>query len=209
MRKVLLPILGIMVCVGLFMALSPSAFETKSADGIKVGDTAPDFSLMNVDGKMYSLDDVKDANGNDAKGWIVTFTCNSCPVAQAYESRLIALHEKMSQMGYPVVAIMPNDTDIKPSDSMDEMKKKDYPFVYLMDEKQEIFPAYGATRTPEIYLVDNNKVLRYTGAIDNNSRDASAVTENYVQNAINRLEKGENPDPDFTKAIGCSIKIKS
>jgi peroxiredoxin len=209
MRKVLLPILGIMVCLGLFMALSPSAFETKAKDGIKVGDTAPDFSLMNVDGKMYSLDDVKDANGNDAKGWIVTFTCNSCPVAQAYESRLIALHEKMSQMGYPVVAIMPNDTDIKPSDSMEEMKKKNYPFVYLMDEKQEIFPAYGATRTPEIYLVDNNKVLRYTGAIDNNSRDASAVTENYVQNAINRLEKGESPDPDFTKAIGCSIKIKS
>lgn len=206
MKKVLFFSLALLVCAGLFMAVGKN--NTVIKEGLKVGDTATDFKLKNTDDKLYSLNDVKDANGKDAKGWIVTFTCNSCPVAKMYEERLIALHQKMAPLGYPVVAIMPNDTDIKPSDSFAEMKAKNYPFAYLYDEKQEVFPIYGATRTPEIYLLDKNKVLRYTGAIDNNSRDASAVTVNYVEQAVAKMEAGQDPDPNFTKAIGCSIKVK-
>ena len=206
MKKVLFFSFALVAFAAGFMALS---FTTAGTGALKVGDQAPDFKLKNVDGKYYSLEDIKDANGKDAKGWIVTFHCNSCPVAQAYEDRIVALHNKMAPMGYPVVAIMPNDTDIKPADSFDKMKAKKYPFVYLMDAKQEVYPQYGASRTPEIFLVDNTKKLRYTGALDNNSRDASAVTEKYVENAISKIEAGEEPDPNFTKAIGCSIKVKS
>ncbi|MCB0610574.1 MAG: thioredoxin family protein [Lewinellaceae bacterium] len=179
-------------------------------EGLKVGDTAPDFSLMNVDKKLYSLKDIKDANGNAPKGYIVTFTCNTCPVAQAYESRIIELHKKMSPMGYPVVAIQPNDAGINPGDGFEAMQKRardrGYPFVYLYDEKQEIYPQYGASRTPEIYLLDTNLKVRYHGAVDDNSQDPSAVKVNYVEKAVGALEKGQDPDPADVRAVGCSIK---
>ncbi len=180
--------------------------------GLKVGDTAPDFSLMNVDKKMYSFKDVKDANGNTPKGYIVTFTCNTCPVAQAYEDRIIELHKKMSPLGYPVVAIQPNDPAVQPGDSFEAMQKRaksmNYPFVYLFDDGQKIYPQYGASRTPEVYLVDNNLKVRYHGAIDDNSQDPDAVKVNYVVNAVIAIEKGEEPNPADVRAVGCSIKAK-
>lgn len=186
--------------------------ETPEKAGLQVGDKAPDFSLENIDGKMYSFTDIKDANGNDPKGYIVTFTCNTCPFAVAYEDRLVALHNKMSPLGYPVVAIQPNDPEVKPGDNLDAMKKraeeKGFEFVYLFDAGQKIYPQYGASRTPEIYLLDKDLTLRYTGAIDDSAQDANAVKVNYVESAISAIEKGEDPDPTLTKAIGCTIKVK-
>lgn len=180
--------------------------------GIQVGDQAPNFKLKNVDGKMYGLEDIKDANGNAPKGFIITFTCNTCPVAKMYEDRIIALHDKMSPLGYPVVAIQPNDPSMKPGDSFSEMQKratdKNYPFLYLLDDGQEIFPQYGASRTPEIYLVDNTFKLRYHGAIDDNSGDPDGVTINYVENAVSAIQNGQDPDPADIKAVGCGIKAK-
>ena len=180
--------------------------------GIQVGDQAPNFKLKNIDEKMYRLEDIKDANGNAPKGFIITFTCNTCPVAQMYEDRIIALHDKMSALGYPVVAIQPNDPSMKPGDSFSEMQKraadKDYPFVYLLDDGQEIFPQYGASRTPEVYLVDNTFKLRYHGAIDDNSGDPDGVTINYVENAVSAIQSGQDPDPADIKAVGCGIKAK-
>lgn len=180
--------------------------------GIQVGDQAPNFKLKNVDDKMYGLEDIKDANGNAPKGFIITFTCNTCPVAKMYEDRIIALHDKMSPLGYPVVAIQPNDPSMKPGDSFSEMQKraadKNYPFVYLLDDGQEIFPQYGASRTPEIYLVDNTFKLRYHGAIDDNSGDPDGVTINYVENAVSAIQSGQDPDPADIKAVGCGIKAK-
>lgn len=182
------------------------------AAGIQVGDQAPNFKLMNIDGKMYSLEDIKDANGNPAKGYIVTFTCNTCPVAKMYEDRLIALHNKMAKRGYPLVAIQPNDPEIKPGDSFEKMKEraaeKNFPFVYLLDDGQKIYPQYGASRTPEIYLLDETFKLRYHGAVDDNSGDPDGVTVNYVEKAVTALENGQNPDPNDVKAVGCSIKAK-
>lgn len=181
--------------------------EAIEAGGLQVGDIAPDFKLKNVDGKMVSLKDYK-----DAKGYIVIFTCNTCPWAQAYEDRIIALHNKMAPKGYPVVAIQPNDPSVQPGDSFAEMQKrakeKGFSFAYLLDEGQEVYPAYGASRTPEVYLLDTNRKLHYTGAIDDNARDASAVTVNYVEAAVAAIEAGKTPDPTLVKAIGCTIKAK-
>ena len=175
--------------------------------GYKVGDTAADFKLKNIDGKMVSLADFP-----NAKGYIVIFTCNSCPYAVMYEDRIIDLHKNFASKGYPVIAINPNDPEIKPNDSFESMqqraKDKSFDFPYIFDEKQAVFPVYGATKTPHVFLLNNEKVVEYIGAIDNNAQDASAVSEKYLENAIAALEKGEKPNPATTRAIGCSIKYK-
>jgi len=179
---------------------------SKKSKGYQVGDVAADFNLKNIDDKMVSLDGIK-----DAKGYIVIFTCNSCPVSIAYEDRIIDLHKKYAPMGYPVVAINPNDPDLKPDDSFEEMKvravEKDFPFMYLFDEGQKVYPQFGATRTPHVFLLDKNRVVKYIGAIDD-SRDDTAIKNKYVEVAITTMEKGNDPDPSFTRAMGCSIKDK-
>ena len=175
--------------------------------GFSVGDKAVDFKLKNIDGKMVALSDFA-----DAKGFIVTFTCNHCPYAVMYDDRLIDLHNQYAPKGYPVIAINPNDPEVQPKDSYELMqeraKDKGFPFVYLMDEGQKVYPQYGATKTPHVFLLDKDLVVQYIGAIDDNHKDASAVKVKYVENAISAMEKGEKPDPNFTKAIGCSVKYK-
>lgn len=172
--------------------------------GLKVGDTAPDFKLKNVDGNMVSMADFP-----DAKGYIVTFTCNTCPYSVAYEDRIIALHNQFAPLGYPVIAVQPNDPAIKTGDSFEKMQEraasKQFPFPYLMDDGS-VTPVYGATRTPEIYLLDKELIVRYTGAIDDNAQDASGVQAKYVERAIEALEAGKEPEPAFVKAIGCGIQ---
>ena len=192
---------------------SPESGEKEVIEqaGLQVGDTAPDFNLKNIDGSMVSLASLKEANPT-LKGFIVTFTCNTCPYAVMYEDRLIALHNKYAAQGWPVVAIQPNDPSVKPGDSFEEMqiraKEKGFPFVYLLDEGQTVYPQYGATRTPHVFLLDKDLKVRYIGAIDNNPQDAQAATRHYVEEAIAAIESGRNPDPDYTKAIGCTIKVK-
>jgi len=175
---------------------------------LKVGDKAPDFKLKGIDGKMMSLADVK-----DAKGYIVTFTCNTCPYAVMYEDRLIELHNNMAAKGYPVIAINPNDPDVKEGDSFDAMvnraKEKSFPFAYLFDDGQKVYPQYGATKTPHVFLLDADRTVRYIGSIDDSANDPEAVKKKYVEMAIEAIEKGEEPTPDYTKAIGCSIKKKA
>jgi len=156
--------------------LSLSAFTTVGdGDGYHVGDIATDFKLENIDGKMVSLADYK-----DAKGFIVIFTCNTCPYAVAYEDRIIELDKKYADKGYPVIAIMPNNTDVKPGDNMEAMqaraKSKGFTFPYLIDEGQKIYPQYGATKTPHVYVLQKTakgNQVKYIGAIDDNYKDAS------------------------------------
>lgn len=173
--------------------------------GYKVGDQATDFKLRDVSGKMVSLADYP-----NAKGYIVIFTCNHCPFSIAYEDRIIDLHRKFSAKGYPVIAINPNDPAIQPDDSYAEMKirakDKGFPFPYLFDDGQKVFPQYGATRTPHVFLLDKNRVVRYIGAIDDNHSDPDAVSKRYVEDAIQALEEGRQPEVTFTRAVGCSIK---
>lgn len=193
------------------LALFISAFTLNNTThkGYGIGDVAEDFSLKNIDGNMVSL-----ADYNDAKGFIVTFTCNTCPFAVMYEDRVQALNEKYAPLGYPVIAIMPNNTDAKPGDALPEMKKraeeKGFTFPYLIDEGQKIYPKYGATKTPHVYVLEKNKkgnVVKYIGAIDDNHRDATAVKVKFVENAIDALLNGEDVEQAETKAIGCGIKV--
>jgi len=177
--------------------------------GYKIGDLATDFSLKNVDGKMVSLADYK-----EAKGFIVTFTCNHCPYAVAYEDRIIALDKKYRELGYPVIAINPNNPEKQPADSFENMitraKEKGFTFPYLLDEGQHIYPQYGATKTPHMFVLqktDEGNVVKYIGAIDDNYEDADAVTRKYVEEAVDALLKGEKVPTQVTKAIGCTIKV--
>ena len=181
---------------------------TSTIPGYKIGDVIEDFNLKNIDGKMISLSDYK-----DAKGFIITFTCNTCPYAVMYEDRIIELDKKYASLGYPVIAIMPNNTSVKPGDSFEEMQKraqvKGFTFPYLIDEKQEVYPKFGATKTPHMYVVQKTKkgnVLEYIGAIDDNYKDAAAVSKKYVEDAVDALLAGKEVQEKETRAIGCSIK---
>lgn len=174
----------------------------------KVGDQASDFKLMNVNGKYVSMADYP-----NAKGYVVIFTCNHCPYAKLYEDRIIKLHKTYAEKGFPVIAINPNDPQVVPEDSPAEMKKrakkKKFKFPYLFDEKQSVYPMYGATKTPHVFLLDKNRMVKYIGSIDDNPKDEKAVLDKYLEKAIAAVEMGKNPDPSVTKAIGCSIKKKS
>jgi len=171
-------LLGLNILIATFVL---SAFGVMHS-GYHIGDTAEDFKLKNVDGEMISF-----SNFHNVNGYIVTFTCNHCPYAVMYEDRLIEIHKKYSALGYPVIAINPNDP-------------------YLFDEGQKVYPKFGATKTPHIFLLDAEKTVRYIGAIDDSPRDASAVEEKYLENAIDALIAGKSPNPETTKALGCSIK---
>lgn len=191
-----------------FCALALMAFSVATGpSGYEIGDQAADFSLKGTDGEMHTL-----AGMPNAQGYIVIFSCNHCPYVLAYEDRMIALHNKYAPLGYPVVAINPNDKKIQPADSYEKMveraRDKAFPFAYLYDETQEVAKAFGATRTPHVYLLDQNRVVRYIGAIDDNSEDPEAVSERYLENALEALREGRTPDPAQTKAIGCTIKWK-
>jgi peroxiredoxin len=192
------------------LALSLTTFGFKTT-GYSAGDEARDFSLKNVDGKMVSL-----ANYENAKGFIVAFTCNHCPFAKLYESRIQDLNSQFASKGYPVIAISSNDPSAVPDDSWDNMvslaKEHHYTFPYLFDATQEIAKAYGATNTPHVFVLnkENGRLLvRYVGAIDDNPQDAAAAKKHYVADAVNSLLAGKDVAVTKTKAIGCGIKWKS
>ena len=179
-----------------------------TVDGYKIGDVATDFSLPNVDGEMVSLADFE-----DAKGFILIFTCNTCPYSVAYEDRIIALDKAYKSKGYPVIAINPNDPAAIDGDDLADMKvratEKGFSFPYLQDVGQQVYPQYGATKTPHVFVLQkevNNNIVRYIGAIDDSSRKPNKVKKRYVEQAVDALLAGKFPSTTTTKAIGCSIK---
>jgi peroxiredoxin len=181
------------------------------SSGYTIGDKATDFKLKNVDQKYVSL-----SNYPDAKGFVVIFTCNGCPYAQAYQDRIIEIDKKYKPLGYPVIAINPNDPKMAPDDSFDQMvvvaKKKGFTFPYLVDATQEVYKDYGAARTPHVYVLQkkgNDLVVQYIGAIDDNYQDATKVNSPFLANALDALIAGKTPEPSTTKAIGCGIKDKN
>lgn len=191
----------------LVITLTTVAFTSKPDKGYNIGDTIEDFSLVNVDGKMVSL-----ADYNEAKGFIIVFTCNMCPYSMANEDRINALDKKYKSKGYPVIAINPNDPQVSRGDGFDDMKvrakEKGFTFPYLFDEGQNVYPKFGATKTPHVFIVSKNEMkVEYIGAIDNSSRDESSVSEKYVENAVDALLAGKTIKKKQTRAIGCSIKV--
>ena len=182
----------------------------KNDGGYAVGDKATDFKLKNIDDKTFSLADKK-----DAKGFIVVFTCNHCPYAVKYEDRIVALNNKYAKLGYPVIAINPNDATAYPDDNLANMKKrakeKSFTFPYLVDDTQSIAKAYGATKTPHVFILKKENadlIVKYIGAIDDNTDDASAVTVKYVEQAVDELLANKPVAITSTKAIGCGVKWK-
>lgn len=206
MKRNFLMITGLVTVVAIL-------FINASADkfGMGVGDYATDFELENIDGKKVSLADYK-----DNKGFIVVFTCNTCPYAKMYEQRIMELDQKYASQGFPVIAINPNDIDQQPGDSMGEMKKrakdKGYSFPYLRDDSQAVATAYGATKTPHVYVLNEEATGKYKiefiGAIDDSPRDASDVEKTYVEDAVDALLAGNKPTVTGARAIGCTIKWK-
>ena len=196
----LLKILGVALCLTVVSAFTPIGYQ--------IGDRATDFKLKNVDGKYVSL-----ADYTNAKGFIVIFTCNHCPYSKAYEDRINNLNKKYEPLGYPVIAINPNNPEIQKQDSYENMKirarEKKFTFPYLFDDGQKIYPQYGATKTPHVYILqrkDNGNYVCYIGAIDDNHEDESAVTQRYVEDAVNALLENKEITITQTKAIGCTIK---
>jgi len=194
------------------LLLLTSAKSTSPAEGLKVGDNARIFNLKNIDGSMVSLNSYNYAT----KGAIVIFTCNHCPVAKQYESRIIALNSKYQALGYPVIAINPTDANAIAEDSYENMQKHakeaGFNFPYLWDQTEEIAHAYGATRTPHVFVLRKSGdafSVKYIGAIDDNKDDASAVKHQYVATAVDELIAGKPVSQNFTKAIGCGIKWKA
>ena len=171
-----------------------------------IGSRAPGFHLRNVDNRQVSLADYR---GRPAV--LVVFTCNHCPYSVAYEDRLIRYQKGYSERGVQFLLINSNDPKKKPEDSFEKMqiraREKNFPFPYLLDETQQIAKAYGASRTPEVYLLDSNLTLVYHGRIDDNIKE-DEVTQHDLRSAIEHLLVGhpEQIDPKVTKAFGCTIK---
>ncbi|WP_055413471.1 thioredoxin family protein [Nonlabens sp. YIK11] len=182
--------------------------QVEDLAGYQIGDVATDFNLKNIDGTYKSLSDYP-----KAQGYIIIFTCNHCPYSKAYEDRIIAIDKEYKKKGYPVIAINPNNPELYPDDSFENMKKrakqKGFTFPYLFDENQDIYPQYGATKTPHVFLLKkegDKNMVRYIGAIDDNHKDASAVKNHFLRDALDALLNNTEVEPKTTVAIGCSIK---
>ena len=182
----------------------------KAQNGYQIGDLAATFNLKNVDGKNVSF-----ANYTDSKGFIIVFTCNTCPVAKAYQDRVEALNSTYAAKGYPVIAINTNDPIASPGDSYTKMqelaKNKQLSYAYLEDPDHIYTKKYGAMKTPHVFIVQKAAKgfeVAYIGAIDNDQEETLAQRTNYVKNAVDELLAGKKPTINTTKAIGCSIKWK-
>jgi peroxiredoxin len=193
------------------LVFASASVSRAQSGGYKVGDKAADFALKNVDGTSVSM------GGNAAaKGYIVVFTANTCPFAQAYEGRLVALHNKYAPQGYPVIAINANDPGASPGDGYDKMQEranqKAFPFPYLADASQEVARAFGATRTPQLFILTKQNagfVVQYTGAIDDNSQNPDDVNQRYAEDAMTAVLAGKPVPSPVTKLTGCTVKWKS
>lgn len=189
-----------------------SATSRFLGDGLTTGDKAPatDIEMTALDGSKNSLGDLVGENGI-----CVIFSCNTCPYVIAWEDRYPELQKVCEERGVSLVLINSNEAKRDGADSLEEMVKhaneKGYADVhYLVDEDHVVADAFGANRTPEVFLFDAEMKLAYQGAIDDNMKDASKVEKPYLTNAIENMVAGNPADPDLTKSIGCTIKrIKS
>ncbi len=174
---------------------------------LKIGDRAIPFDLPGVDGKQHSY---ADYSGKNAV--VVIFSCNHCPYVRAWEDRMVQIQADYGGKGVQLVAINSNDASKYPDDSFPKMKErareKHFNFPYLYDEAQKLARAYGAERTPEVFLFDKSATLRYHGMIDDNYDDPSAVRARYLRDALDAVLDGNPPPLGETRPVGCTIKWK-
>lgn len=180
--------------------------ELKQYVGLPIGSPAIDFSLPGVDGKTYSL-----ASFKDKPILVNAFWCNHCPYVQAWEDRTIAVQRDYAVKGVQFVTINPNDEGSYPEDDFAHMveraKMKSYKFPYLRDETQQVAEAYGAVCTPDFFVFDSSRKLRYRGRLDD-SKDPKAVKQHLMREALDALLAGREPPVTFFPPMGCSIKWK-
>jgi len=185
--------------------------QQASIEELELGSTIPlaDKEMINVDDEYYSLNDFQKENG-----LLVIFSCNTCPYVKAWEPRYIEINDLAEEKEIGVVLLNPNEnlreSLTEGTESLAAMKEvaedMNYPFPYLVDENHELADAFGATRTPHIYLFNNADKLVYVGAIDDNSSSADEVEHHWLRNAINELAAGKEITTQKSKAFGCSIK---
>jgi thiol-disulfide isomerase/thioredoxin len=196
------------------LLLTGSAFADETHPTLTLGSPAPPFSLPGTDGKVHKLSDYA-----KAKVLVVVFTCNHCPTAQLYESRIKKLADDYNGKGVSLVAIEPNNanavrldelgyTDV--SDSLDEMKiraaYRHFNFPYLYDgDTQAVSNAYGPKATPHVFIFDAERKLRYEGRVDNSQRESLVKTQD-ARNAIDALLAGKPVPVTHTGVFGCSTK---
>jgi peroxiredoxin len=172
---------------------------------LSIGQTAPDFRLKATDGKYYSLSDFA-----DAKALVVFFTCNHCPYVKGSDEVTRKTAEQFIPQGVAFVGINSNSANTYPEDSYDNMVKRmeeyRFPWTYLHDETQEVALAYGALRTPHFYVFDQDRKLIYTGRGVDSPRDASKITVNDLENALNDYLAGRPVAVPLTNPIGCNVK---
>lgn len=174
---------------------------------LSIGDLAPGFSLAATDGSVVSLASLREP------AVLVVFTCNHCPVAVAYEDRLIALAREYAGR-VAVVAVNPNDDRKVPDDSMAKMREraveKGFPFPYVRDDTQEIARAYDARCTPDPFLLDRDRRVAYAGRIDDSWKDEARVTRRDLRDAIEAVLADQPVDrAEIRPATGCSIKWRT
>lgn len=178
-----------------------------SDNKLKINSLLPEFHLPGTDGNMYSSDSF-----SNKEILIVIFSCNHCPYVQAYEHRIIELQNEFNENSVQIVAISSNDAVKYPEDSFDEMKKraveKGFNFPYLYDEDQKIAKAFGATHTPQVFLFDSERKLKYEGKIDDNWQEPELVNSRYLRDAILEVLNGKDVSVPETFSIGCTIKWK-
>ena len=194
MKKILIPIMGLTFLL---------------AGELEIGSTMPlkDLELADISGKNITL-----ANAKGDVGTLVIFSCNTCPWVIRWEDRYVSLANTYAQKGIGMIAVNSNAARFGGEDSLEEMlehaKNNGYNFPYAQDPESELASAFGATKTPHIYLFDGDDKLVYRGAIDDNAKNAKKVDVPFLANAIDALLAGNPINPQTTKALGCSIKFK-
>lgn len=174
---------------------------------LKVGNKALPFKLTGVDDKPHSFSDYA-----GKKAVAVIFSCNHCPYVRAWEDRIVQIQTDYSDKDVQLIAINANDASKSPDDDFAKMKErareKHFNFPYLRDETQEVARAYGAERTPEVFLFDTDGLLRYHGTIDDNYDDPKAVKVRYLRDALDAVIGGRSVQIVETRPVGCTVKWK-
>jgi thioredoxin-related protein len=180
------------------------------AGELELGSDIPmaDVKMVDVSGKKVSLNDAVGENG-----LLVVFSCNTCPWVDAWEDRYISVSKLSQKKGVGMIAINPNQGSRNKGDGMVDMqtraKKAKYDFYYTLDKESKLASAFGASKTPHIYLFNNKGTLVYRGAIDDNARKPKKVKKAYLMDAIDAMVAGEKIEMASTKALGCGIKYAS
>jgi len=192
------------------LAVAVTAGAQEAPRALAIGKKAPmaDVKMAGVDGKTISI-----AEARGPKGTLVIFTCNSCPWVKAWESRIAELGNTYAKQGIGVITINPNDPSVKPEDDMPAMQERakslGLEFPYVMDASSDVARAFGATRTPEVFLFDAKGKLAYHGAVDDNAHKPAEVTTRWLSDALSATAGGKAVAVKETKSLGCTIKFRN